>query len=161
MAVEIERKFLVLGDDWRTLGTPVRYRQGYLAADQRRSVRVRVAGDRGFITIKGQTTGITRAEYEYEIPLQDAEALLDNLCDRPLIEKTRTKIERNGLLWEVDEFFGENQGLVMAEVELVSPDQLVQPPDWIGQEVSDDPRYYNSNLAKQPFQTWGQDAPAP
>jgi CYTH domain-containing protein len=154
MGVEIERKFLVRGDQWRSLGTPVRYRQGYLAADIKRSVRVRVAGDRGLITIKGSTEGITRAEYEYEIPRADAEAMLDQLCNRPLIEKNRTKISLNGVVWEVDEFFGANQGLIMAEVELNSPQQAIDLPDWIGEEVSTDPRYFNSNLVQHPFTEW-------
>ena len=154
MGIEIERKFLVRGDQWRSLGTPVRYRQGYLAADIKRSVRVRVAGDRGLITIKGSTEGITRAEYEYEIPRADAEAMLDQLCNRPLIEKNRTKISLNGVVWEVDEFFGANQGLIMAEVELNSPQQAIDSPDWIGEEVSADPRYFNSNLVQHPFTEW-------
>jgi CYTH domain-containing protein len=154
MGIEIERKFLVRGDQWRSLGTPVRYRQGYLAADIKRSVRVRVAGDRGLITIKGSTEGITRAEYEYEIPRADAEAMLDQLCNRPLIEKNRTKISLNGVVWEVDEFFGANQGLIMAEVELNSPQQAIDLPDWIGEEVSTDPRYFNSNLVQHPFTEW-------
>ena len=154
MGIEIERKFLVRGDQWRSLGTPVRYRQGYLAADIKRSVRVRVAGDRGLITIKGSTEGITRAEYEYEIPRADAEAMLDQLCNRPLIEKNRTKISLNGVIWEVDEFFGANQGLIMAEVELNSPQQAIDLPDWIGEEVSTNPRYFNSNLVQHPFTEW-------
>lgn len=154
MGTEIERKFLVSGDEWRSLGSAVRYRQGYLTADGRRSVRIRVAGDQGFITIKGSTEGITRAEYEYEIPLADAEALLDRLCDSPLIEKTRTKIPLNNVVWEVDEFFGANQGLIIAEVELQDANQAIDLPDWIGQEVSTDSRYYNSNLAKHPFTEW-------
>ena len=154
MGIEIERKFLVRGDQWRSLGTPVRYRQGYLAADIKRSVRVRVAGNCGLITIKGSTEGITRAEYEYEIPRADAEAMLDQLCNRPLIEKNRTKISLNGVVWEVDEFFGANQGLIMAEVELNSPQQAIDLPDWIGEEVSTDPRYFNSNLVQHPFTEW-------
>ena len=154
MGIEIERKFLVRGDQWRSLGTPVCYRQGYLAADIKRSVRVRVAGDRGLITIKGSTEGITRAEYEYEIPRADAEAMLDQLCNRPLIEKNRTKISLNGVVWEVDEFFGANQGLIMAEVELNNPQQAIDLPDWIGEEVSTDPRYFNSNLVQHPFTEW-------
>ena len=154
MGIEIERKFLVRGDQWRSLGTPVRYRQGYLVADIKRSVRVRVAGDHGLITIKGSTEGITRAEYEYEIPRADAEAMLDQLCNRPLIEKNRTKISLNGVVWEVDEFFGANQGLIMAEVELNSPQQAIDLPDWIGEEVSTDPRYFNSNLVQHPFTEW-------
>ena len=152
MATEIERKFLVIGDTWRN-ATPVTYRQGYLNRDKTRTVRVRIAGDAAMLTIKGQTYGATRAEFEYAIPLADAEALL-LLCDGPLIEKTRRKIDYAGLVWEVDEFFGDNQGLVVAEVELTAADQTIDKPDWIGTEVTDDSRYYNSNLAMKPFNTW-------
>lgn len=152
MATEIERKFLVIGDTWRN-ATPVTYRQGYLNRDKTRTVRVRIAGDAAMLTIKGQTYGATRAEFEYAIPLADAEALL-LLCDGPLIEKTRRKIDYAGLVWEVDEFFGDNQGLVVAEVELTAADQTIDKPDWIGTEVTDDARYYNSNLAMKPFNTW-------
>ncbi|MBD2019583.1 CYTH domain-containing protein [Leptolyngbya sp. FACHB-36] len=153
MATEIERKFLVQGDGWRTV-SGTRYRQGYLADTNGRTVRVRVAGDRGYITIKGPTRGVARAEFEYEIPLDDAEELLDTLCDRPLIEKTRYRIPWGDLAWEVDEFAGENQGLIVAEIELPSVDRAIDLPDWIGEEVSHDARYYNVNLAKHPFTNW-------
>jgi CYTH domain-containing protein len=153
MSKEIERKFLVEGDRWRTAkGTT--YRQGYLSTVKERSVRVRLAGDKAFLTIKGLTKGATRSEYEYEIPVRDAEEMLDKLCERPLIEKRRYKIEHAGLTWEVDEFFGENQGLVVAEVELKSEDQAIDRPPWIGKEVTDDPRYYNVNLVKHPYREW-------
>ena len=155
MGIEIERKFLVRNDDWRALALGQRYRQGYIAASLDCTVRVRIAGDQGYLTIKGATTGISRAEYEYGIPLEDAAQLLDTLCQPPLIEKTRYRIPAaSGLVWEVDEFAGENQGLIVAEIELSDPEQAVELPDWIGEEVSDDPRYLNSNLAKQPFCTW-------
>jgi CYTH domain-containing protein len=152
MAIEIERKFLVTGDAWRS-ATAVTYRQGYLNRDKTRTVRVRIAGDAAMLTIKGQTQGATRAEFEYAIPLADAEALL-LLCDGPLIEKTRRKIDYAGLVWEVDEFLGDNQGLVVAEVELTAEDQAVELPEWIGAEVTTDARYYNSNLATHPFNAW-------
>lgn len=154
MAIEIERKFLIRGDDWRLLATGIVYRQGYLAAEVNCTVRVRVAGEQGFLTIKGASQGIGRAEYEYAIPLQDATEMLDTLCQRPLIEKTRYRIPWQGVVWEVDEFAGENQGLIIAEVELRDPDQALELPGWIGAEVSDDPRYFNSNLAKFPFSQW-------
>ncbi|HEY9648140.1 MAG TPA: CYTH domain-containing protein [Chroococcidiopsis sp.] len=154
MGIEIERKFLVNGDRWRDLGVAMLYRQGYLTSSPGRTVRVRIAGDRGFLTIKGGGAGISRAEYEYEIPVEDAAELLDTLCDRPLIEKNRYRIPYEGLIWEVDEFMGENAGLILAEVELSDPSQEVTLPDWVGQEVSADPRYFNSNLCKQPFCTW-------
>jgi adenylate cyclase len=154
MPTEIERKFLVKGDDWRTLATGTVYRQGYLSTKKGCTVRVRLVGDRGYLTIKGSTKGISRAEYEYPIPAEDAQEMLDNLCEAPLIEKTRYKIEFAGLTWEVDEFAGENQGLIIAEVELTDENQTIQLPDWIGKEVSDDSRYFNANLVQHPFSQW-------
>ncbi|MBL1173711.1 CYTH domain-containing protein [Pantanalinema sp. GBBB05] len=155
MPTEIERKFLVIGDDWRTLADGVAYSQGYIAKTEGRVVRVRIAGEHGYLTIKGATQGITRSEYEYVIPIEDAREMLHTLCDRPLIEKTRYKIEQSGLVWEVDEFAGDNQGLIMAEVELSDANQAIDLPSWIGEEVSHDPRYYNSNLVKYPYSQWG------
>ena len=154
MGKEIERKFLVKGDGWRALAKPVKYRQGYLSTVKERTVRVRTIDDKGYLTIKGITTGVTRAEYEYEIPAADADRMLTDLCEKPLIEKSRSTIALGGLNWEVDEFFGENQGLIVAEVELQSADQAVAKPAWVGQEVSGDPRYFNSNLIKKPFTRW-------
>ena len=154
MATEIERKFLVKDDSWRGLGPGSRYRQGYLSTDHERTVRARVVAGKGYLTIKGKTVNAARAEYEYSIPLQDAEAILDELCERPLIEKTRYRIDYQGLVWEVDEFEGENAGLVIAEVELASADQAVSLPGWIGEEVTADPRYYNANLIANPFSRW-------
>ena len=154
MATEIERKFLVNGEEWRKLATGVVYRQGYLSTKKEASVRVRVVGDRGYLTIKGVTVGNSRAEFEYPIPVEDAETMLDTMCDRPLIEKIRSKIQHHDLLWEVDEFLGENQGLIVAEVELEAENQNIELPSWIGAEVSDDARYYNVNLAKNPFTKW-------
>jgi adenylate cyclase len=153
MANEIERKFLVIGRDWRRAAAGRRFRQGYLATDSERAVRVRTIGDQGFLTIKGRTRGATRAEYEYPIPFDDAEALLD-ICLRPLIEKVRYAISYQGLVWEVDEFLGENAGLVIAEVELESETQEIVKPDWVGTEVTGDPRYYNANLVHRPFTRW-------
>ena len=154
MGVEIERKFLLKGDEWRSLAPGVLYRQGYIASGKGRTVRVRIAGDQGYITIKGPSAGAARSEFEYPIPLADATEMLDTLCDRPLIEKTRHKIHWGDLIWEVDEFAGDNQGLIMAEVELTDANQAVAIPDWIGEEVTGDPRYFNSNLAKNPFTRW-------
>jgi CYTH domain-containing protein len=156
MGKEIERKFLVIGDDWRSLGRGSVYSQGYLASEPRRTVRVRIADAKGYLTIKGATQGISRAEFEYEIPIEDAQQLLEQLCDRPFIQKTRYKIPYGDLLWEVDEFAAENQGLILAEVELRDPKQAIDLPNWIGAEVSHDPRYYNSNLVKHPFAHWGR-----
>ena len=154
MGVEIERKFLVTRDRWRDLAPGVLYRQGYIPTQPGRTVRVRVAGDRAFITLKGASEGIARSEFEYPIPIEDANELLDSLCASPLIEKYRRKIDISGLTWEVDEFLGENQGLVIAEVELESADQAIDHPDWIGEDVSHDARYYNSNLVNHPFSRW-------
>lgn len=154
MGKEIERKFLITGDEWRSLANGVMYRQGYLSTVKERTVRVRTVGDRGFLTIKGVTTGVTRAEFEYEIPVGEANEMLDGLCERPLIEKSRFRIEYRGLVWEVDEFRGENQGLVIAEVEIAHEGQRIELPSWVGEEVSGDPRYFNSNLTKNPFTRW-------
>ena len=154
MGTEIERKFLVKDNAWRSLAAGVEYRQGYLNSAKERTVRVRTIDDKGFLTIKGITTGATRAEYEYEIPAADADALLDDLCEKPLIEKSRYKIEYDGFVWEVDEFFGDNQGLIVAEVELESEDQKFEIPGWIGEEVTGDPKYFNSNLINNPYLKW-------
>lgn len=154
MATEIERKFLVRDDSWRQLGKASHFRQGYLCTEPGRSVRVRVAGDKGFLTIKGKTVNATRTEYEYVIPQPDADAMLEELCERPLIEKTRYRIDHEGLVWEVDEFEGENAGLVVAEVELLSENQDIAMPSWIGEEVTADPRYYNASLIANPFSRW-------
>ena len=154
MANEIERKFLVTSDAWRTGARSERFRQGYLSALPGRTVRVRVAGAKAYVTIKGERRGISRLEFEYEIPVADAEHILEALCEKPLIEKTRHFIEHAGRVWEVDEFLGQNAGLVVAEIELDDAAQEIVLPDWVGQEVSEDSRYSNSNLIKHPFNTW-------
>jgi len=154
MPKEIERKYLVIGDTWKKLAVGVLYRQGYLSLKQECSVRVRIAGTKGALTVKGISKGISRSEFEYEIPLVDAQEMLDTLCLKPLIEKLRYRIAYQGHLWEVDEFLGDNQGLVVAEVELKDPDEKVELPNWIGQEVSDDDRYFNSQLVSHPYKDW-------
>lgn len=154
MGIEIERKFLLRGEGWRSFGKPVLLRQGYLSSQLDRVVRVRIEGDQARLTIKGRTQGNSRGEWEYPIPLIDAEQLLDALCERPIIEKYRRRIEFDGMTWEVDEFLGENAGLVVAEIELTSEDQAFSRPDWIGAEVSDDARYFNANLITLPFSRW-------
>src|SRR3974377_1756239 len=154
MGKEIERKFLVRGDSWRAGAHGKRYRQGYLSTVKERTVRVRVAGDQGYVTIKGITIGDTRPEYEYEIPLADANEMIDKLCERPFIEKTRYRIPQGEVVFEVDEFGGVNHGLIVAEVELKSEDQKFDKPGWLGDEVSNDPRYFNANLVAKPFTTW-------
>jgi adenylate cyclase len=154
MGVEIERKFLLRGDGWKSLGEPVFFRQGYLSSHKERVVRVRIEGERAVMTIKGANKGATRGEWEYEIPVADAAELLDGLCEQPLIEKYRRRIPFAGNVWEVDEFLGANAGLVVAEIELQSEDQQFDKPEWIAEEVTADLRYLNSNLIKQPFSTW-------
>ena len=152
MALEIERKFLVKGDTWRD-APAVYFSQGYLNRAKERTVRIRVAAERGFLTVKGANKGATRAEFEYEIPLADAKELLA-LCDGPLIEKYRRELSCDGALWEIDEFLGENIGLVVAEIELESENQSFSRPSWLGEEVTDNPRYYNSNLSSHPYRKW-------
>lgn len=153
MAVEIERKFLVHEGEWRQ-ARGVRVTQGYLSRDKHRTVRVRTAGDRAWLTIKGLTTGASRAEFEYGISAADGEQLL-KLCLEPLVEKTRRTIAVDGLVWEVDEFLGDNAGLVVAEIELQSEAQSFAKPDWLGEEITHDARYFNSSLAEHPFAAWG------
>lgn len=154
MSLEVERKFLVKGDAWRALGEPVLIRQGYLCAEPVRVVRVRTSGERAWLTVKGMNIGATRLEFEYPIPLKDASDMLDGFCDRPILEKRRTRIPLGDVTWEVDEFLGENAGLIVAEVELNTADQPVALPEWIGAEVTDDARYFNSNLISRPFSQW-------
>lgn len=154
MGVEIERKFLVRGDAWKALAEPVFFRQGYLSSHKERTVRVRIEGDRAVMTIKGKNVGATRGEWEYPIPMQDAVELLDGLCEQPLIEKYRRKIAIGGHVWEVDEFLGANAGLVVAEIELGSENEAFDQPEWVAAEVTDDARYYNSNLIRHPFLNW-------
>ncbi|WP_072622811.1 CYTH domain-containing protein [Spirulina major] len=156
MATEIERKFLVSTDAWREGATGKQYCQGYICRGDR-TVRVRIAGDQAWLTIKGASVGIARLECEYAIPLEDAEDLLAQLCDRPLITKIRYKIPNAGLIWEVDEFLGDNQGLILAEVELDTPEQAIALPPWIGPEVSEDRRYYNAYLVDHPYTQWETD----
>ncbi|MFZ3191660.1 MAG: CYTH domain-containing protein [Moraxellaceae bacterium] len=155
MAIEIERKFLLKNQQWRTVaGVSCLIRQGYLSDQPERTVRVRVAGEQAWLTIKGKTEGIARLELEYPIPVAEAMQLLDQLCLKPLIEKYRYRIAQAALVWEIDEFLGENAGLVVAEIELSAADQVFDQPDWLGAEVSDDPRYFNSALIRQPFSRW-------
>ncbi len=152
MATEIERKFLVSGAGWRQ-AAPVRISQGYLNRDAERTVRVRIAGERAYLTIKGRAKNLTRPEFEYEIPAAEAEQLL-KLCEGPILEKHRHVLEHAGSRWEVDEFLGDNAGLVVAEIELESEDQTFERPAWLHTEVTHDPRYLNSNLSKRPYRSW-------
>ena len=154
MAEEIERKFLVRDNAYRKSGIPHYIHQGFLSTEKDRVVRIRILDNDAFITIKGLTKGISRAEFEYRIPVADAKSMLDHLCLKPTIEKYRYKIDVDGYTWEVDEFLGENEGLVIAEIELEHEGQEFTKPAWIGEEVSHDPRYYNANLVKNPFKHW-------
>ncbi len=155
MGIEIERKFLVKNTGWQDESDAGQELvQGYMVGGVKSSVRVRIEGDRAFLNIKSATLGVTRMEYEYPIPVSDAREMLVNLCDKPLIEKNRYLVHKNGLVWEIDVFKGDNAGLVVAEVELQSQDQTFEKPEWLGEEVSHDPRYYNVNLTKHPFKDW-------
>jgi adenylate cyclase len=157
MGQEIERKFLVLEDRWSQVRqgvVGVRYCQGYIPTLNHQTVRLRIAGDQGYLTLKGPTVNLSRSEFEYPIPTADAAAMLEQFCQQPLIDKVRYKIPYQGLVWEVDEFAGDNHGLILAEVELEAVDQPVPLPDWVGQEVSGDRRYYNSYLVQHPFGRW-------
>jgi adenylate cyclase len=155
MPTEVERKFLVTGDGWRRQarpGTP--FRQGYLNTPGRSSVRVRIEGERANLNIKSAVPGIRRREYEYPIPLHDAQELLDELCEGPIIEKVRYHVPHAGHTWEVDVFGGANEGLVVAELELEHEEEPFERPDWLGEEVSHDQRYYNVSLVKHPYSQW-------
>ncbi len=155
MGREIERKFLVIGDHWRSLAdTGVVFRQGYLSLEPDRSVRVRLAADTGSLNIKGKISMLSRHEFEYAIATKDAHELLDKLCIQPLIVKTRYRVMYGGLVWEIDEFADDNDGLIIAEVELTSEHQRFDAPEWLGKEVSHDPRYLNINLVKRPYVHW-------
>ncbi|MEM6598958.1 MAG: CYTH domain-containing protein [Cyanobacteria bacterium P01_D01_bin.36] len=157
MPQEIERKFLVANDSWRANATGELYCQGYIATTAPgHSVRVRIAGDRAYLTIKGPTQGLSRAEFEYEIPVVDAQEMLHTLCDRPLIEKMRYRLPIGPIVWEIDEFKGENAGLIIAEVELDTEEQSFERPGWLGQEVSGETQYYNASLVNNPYSKWSQ-----
>ena len=157
MGVEIERKFLVDHEKWQQVVKPAgtHYRQGYLLDDDHRTIRIRVTDKQGYITFKGATTGITRKEYEYKIPVEDGNELLNGFAISE-VEKIRYRIEFTGKLWEVDVFAGDNAGLIMAEIELQHETEEFEHPGWVTIEVSDDERYYNSNLAVNPYKKWGK-----
>lgn len=155
MAIEIERKFLVRSDEWRKAAdTGVAFRQGYLIGAKQASVRVRIEGERANLNIKGATLGVRRLEFEYPIPLADAREMLDTLCEQPLIEKIRYTLHHGAHRWEIDCFTGDNAGLVVAEIELSDEDEPFQRPDWLGEEVSGDARYYNVSLVQHPYRSW-------
>ena len=154
MAKEIERKFLVANDSWRSQATGKPYSQGYISTTEPgQTVRVRIVEAQGYLTLKGPTKGITRTEFEYPIPVEEAQEILKTMCGA-VIKKIRYRLPIGSLVWEIDEFRGENAGLIVAEVELASETQKIDRPDWLGKEVSDDSRYYNASLSSQPYSTW-------
>lgn len=154
MGIEIEKKFLVINDAWREGATVLYLRQGYLSTDKNAAVRVRIRDNAAWLTIKGPVVNGAALEFEYPVPLADAEAMLESLARKPLIEKKRHLVRHEGMLWEVDEFLGENAGLILAEIELTAPGQPFSPPPWLGREVTGDARYYNANLVANPFSRW-------
>ena len=155
MATEIERKFLLKDSSWKkSADEGTAYSQGYLVGSQSSSVRVRTQGKRAFLNIKSATIDITRQEFEYEIPFSEATEMLETLCEKPLINKTRYLLKNANHLWEIDVFSGDNEGLVVAEIELNDKDESFEKPEWLGDEVSDDARYYNVSLVKHPFKDW-------
>jgi adenylate cyclase len=154
MGLEIEKKFLLKNEDWKTHCTEgIQIKQGYLNSHIERTVRVRLSDGKGELTIKGKTNNLTRKEFEYQIPYEEALSLIQ-LCETPIIEKKRFKVKLGNLTWEIDQFGGENVGLIIAEVELESENQLFTLPSWIGQEVSQDPKFYNSSLITYPYKKW-------
>ncbi len=154
MAIEIEKKFLVNGEDWKEGSSSKIYYQGYLCSGSGQTVRIRIAGDKAWLTIKGKHTNISRLEFEYPLPLDEAQILLDEVCEQPIIHKRRFFKKYEGFTWEIDEFYGDNQGLVLAEIELEREDQEFPRPAWLGKEVTHDGRYYNANLRSHPYSLW-------
>ncbi len=155
MATEIEHKYLIIKEHWKVVvpDQSIRIRQGYLLTDPEKTIRVRTKGDKGYLTVKGKSSGSSRPEFEYEIPLADAEELLDKFCSS-LVEKTRHLVLHDNKTWEVDEFFGLNEGLIVAEIELTHEKEVYLTPHWVGQNVTNNSQYANSNLSLRPFTTW-------
>lgn len=153
MAIEIERKFLLKNDSWRAGAVGTEICQGY-AQLPNGIFRVRIYGAKAFLTVKGKLDGLARAEFEYEIPINDARAMLETVCEKPYISKARFLVQFDGKTWEIDEFYAENDGLIIAELELESEEESIKMPDWAGKEVTDDLRYYNSNLIQNPYCNW-------
>jgi len=155
MALEIEHKFLLANNDWRKqVSYSVQYKQGYLSAVATSSIRVRISDDHAWLNIKSATIGTQRHEYEYEIPLSDAQEIITNLCRKPIVEKTRHIVIDDGNTWEIDEFEGDNKDLIVAEIELSEVGAVFSTPAWLGEEVTSDLRYYNNNLASHPYSVW-------
>lgn len=157
MALEVEHKFLLVNDSWRNqVDHAVHYKQGYLSGSPLSSVRVRISDSHAWLNIKSATIGTSRQEFEYEIPLADANTILDDLCHKPLVEKMRHFVHHQGHVWEIDEFMGDNAGLIVAEIELSQIGESFAKPAWLGMEVTDDLRYYNNNLTKNPYKNWNE-----
>ena len=155
MAIEIEHKFLLCNDDWRNeIARSVEYKQGYLSSQATSSIRIRISDKNAWLNIKSATIGSFRQEYEYEIPIQDANEIMNTLCKKPIIEKTRHIVIRDANTWEIDEFHGVNQGLIVAEIELTAIGESFERPYWLGKEVTSELRYYNNNLTTYPFSEW-------
>ena len=154
MAIEIERKFLIKEKPFSIAKRSLKINQGYIINEKSKVIRIREKGDDYFLTIKGNNIGISRLEYDFPISKEDAKELIFHFCKTTLIEKTRHYIEHKGHTWEVDEFHGKNNGLIVAEIELESEDEKFEIPDWVGEEVTQDDRYYNMNLAIHPFTSW-------
>lgn len=155
MATEIERKFLVVNNNWQqSIQRQEHYLQGYLSNTKQSSIRIRITDDKANLNIKSATLGITRDEYDYAIPIDEASEMLNNLCEKPILEKTRYFVIHGQHTWEIDVFAGENEGLIVAEIELQSIDEAFDKPNWIGEDVSNDPRYYNVCLVTHPYKDW-------
>jgi adenylate cyclase len=156
LPLEIERRFLLADSAFLEPLEGTYFKQGYIQGRKRSAARIRVLGERAFLTLKGATRGLVRSEYEYEIPVQDAREMLEEFCEKPLIEKVRYEVDFAGNTWEIDVFYGENEGLLMAEIELESAEQEFEKPAWLGREISEDPRYFNSSLVRNPYKKWGR-----
>lgn len=154
MPKEIERKFLVKNDHFKKEAERIYIRQGFLSRAKNRTIRIRIADDKAYLTIKGKSNGSVRREYEYEIPKKHAEEMMDHMCKKHIIKKYRYLVNYQGNTWEVDEFMGENEGLVVAEIELEERGQHFAKPAWVGEDVTDDPKYFNSNLSTKPYKSW-------
>ncbi len=155
MALEIEHKFLIKNNNWqKSVSKSTEYKQGYLTSDKNRSIRIRTSDNTAWLNIKSATIGTHRQEYEYEIPLNEGIEILNNLCEKPLIEKTRHLVHYKQHTWEIDVFSGDNNGLIVAEIELSKIGEYFEKPEWLAEEVTEDLRYYNNSLCKNPYKNW-------
>jgi CYTH domain-containing protein len=159
MGIEIERRFLVIGDEWKEGAVGTYYRQGYLSFSKEGVLRIRIAGEKAFLTVKSSRDDLTALEYEYEVPMTDAHDMLRKLCERPPVEKIRHSVPYGGMTWDIDLFIGDNEGLVIAEIELADPEQAIALPPWVGKEITADRRYLNASLYHNPYKEWAADFP--